>query len=134
LQKLKRVFIKRIEGGPGDIYREPRHSCSHGRFTAPSFISERLISQEIKDPFMRLTNQVKVALVTALCLLGQGYVFTYILKVEPGPLIAIAPLFLYIAYIYARGRETWSYDRPLYWCGAVLLLTLIDLAPFVLGL
>jgi ABC-type iron transport system FetAB permease component len=82
---------------------------------------------------MRLNNQAKVGLATALCLLIQGYIFTYILGVEPGVLIAIAPIFPYIAYIYARASRQWYYDKPLYWIAAIVALTLIDIAPFALG-
>ena len=34
---------------------------------------------------MRINNQAKVGLVTVVCLLCQGYIFTYILRVEPHP-------------------------------------------------
>ncbi len=83
---------------------------------------------------MRLNNQAKVGLATVLCLLTQGYIFTYVLGVEPGVLISIAPLFPYIAYIYARGSRQWYYDKPLYWIAAIVALTLIDIAPFALRL
>lgn len=83
---------------------------------------------------MRLNNQAKVGLATVLCLLTQGYVFTYILGVEPGVLISIAPIFPYIAYIYARASRQWYYNKPFYWIAAIVALTLIDIAPFALGL
>lgn len=83
---------------------------------------------------MRLNNQVKVGLATALCLLTQGYIFTYVLGVEPGVIISIAPIFLFIAYIYARGSRKWYHDKPLYWIAAIVALTLIDIAPFALEL
>ncbi len=81
---------------------------------------------------MRLNNQAKVGLATVLCLLTQGYIFTYVLGVEPGVLIAIAPLFPYIAYIYARASRQWYYNKPLYWIAGIVILTLIDIAPFAL--
>jgi len=80
---------------------------------------------------MKLNNQAKVGLVTILCLLGQGYIFTYILKVEPNAVLSFVPLIPYVVYIYARGRRTWDYNRPLYWIAAVVTLTLFDIAPFV---
>ncbi len=79
---------------------------------------------------MILNNQAKVGLVTVFCLLGQGYIFTYILGVEPNPALSFVPLIPYIVYIYARGRRTWYYDQPLYWMAAVIVLTLLDIAPF----
>ncbi len=83
---------------------------------------------------MRLNNQAKVGLATALCLLTQGYIFTYILGVEPGVLISIAPLFPLIAYIYARASRQWYYNKPLYWIAGIAVLTIIDVVPFALKL
>ena len=83
---------------------------------------------------MRLNNQAKVGLATVLCLLTQGYIFTYILGVEPGVLISIAPIFPYIVYIYARSSRQWYYNKPSYWIAAIVALTLIDVAPFALEL
>ncbi len=80
---------------------------------------------------MKFNNQAKVGLATVVCLILQGYIFTYILKVEPNVLVAILPLFPYILYIYARGRRTWYFNKPLYWIAALIVLTLIDLAPYV---
>ncbi|MDD1732316.1 MAG: hypothetical protein LUO92_04140 [Methanothrix sp.] len=83
--------------------------------------------------FMRINNQAKVGLATVICLLSQGYIFTYILKVEPNPLISIVPLLPYIAYIYARGARTWYHYKPLYWIVAIIAITALDILPFVLG-
>jgi ABC-type iron transport system FetAB permease component len=79
---------------------------------------------------MQMNNQVKVGLTTVVCLLCQGFIFTYILKVEPIALVSIAPIFLYIAYIYARNRRVWWYHKPMYWIVAIFILTLLDIAPY----
>jgi len=81
---------------------------------------------------MRLNNQVKVGLATIICLLIQGYVFAYIMGVEPSFLISFAPLILYIIYIYANGRRSWYYDKPIYWIVAIITLTVSDLAVYAL--
>jgi hypothetical protein len=83
--------------------------------------------------FMRINNQAKVGLVTVICLLCQGYIFTYILGVEPHPLISFVPLIPYIAYIYARGGRTWYFNKPLYWMAAIIALTALDIMPHALG-
>jgi hypothetical protein len=80
---------------------------------------------------MRINNQAQVGLVTVICLLCQGYVFTYLLGVEPNPLISFVPLLPYIAYIYARGGRTWYHNKPLYWMAAIIVLTMIDIVPFI---
>lgn len=77
-----------------------------------------------------MNNQVKVGLATVICLLCQGFIFTYILKVEPAAPITIAPLILYIAYIYARNRRTWWFHKPLYWIAALVVLTIFDIVPY----
>jgi hypothetical protein len=74
-----------------------------------------------------------VGLVTVICLLFQGYTFTYVLKIEPGALISIAPILPFVLYIYARNRRVWWSHKPLYWIVAVIALTVADIAPYALG-
>jgi hypothetical protein len=83
---------------------------------------------------MRMSNQAKVGLTTALCLLAQGYIFSYVLGVEPNLLVIIAPLLPYILFIYARGRRTWYFNKPIYWISVVIAITLIDIAPYSMDL
>lgn len=92
---------------------------------------ERLINSWEKGPPMRLSNQAMVALITIACLLAQGYLFTYILNVEPNVIIDFIPLIPYILYIYARNKEAWYYDKLLYWMAATIALTMIDVVPFL---
>jgi hypothetical protein len=80
---------------------------------------------------MKLTNQAKVGLVTAACLLLQGYCFTYVLGVEPPLIVSIAPLLPYILYIYARSRRDWHFDKTHYWIGGIVVLTIIDVAIYL---
>ena len=68
---------------------------------------------------------------TVLCLLFQGYIFSYVLKVEPSPMLSFVPLFPYIVHIYARRKMAWYYNRLLYWVPGVIALTLFDIAPFL---
>jgi hypothetical protein len=82
---------------------------------------------------MGINNQAKVGLVTVVCLLCQGYIFSYILRAEPHPLISFVPLLPYIAYIYARGSRTWYFNKPLYWMAAVIALTALDIMPYALA-
>jgi hypothetical protein len=82
--------------------------------------------------FMRLNNRAKVALVTAACLLAQGYVFQFVLEVEPSPLVSLAPFILYVAYLISRGRFTSPYDQPRLWILGQILLTLADVGAYAL--
>ncbi len=83
---------------------------------------------------MKINNQAKVGLVTVVCLLCQGYIFSFILRLEPHPVIAFAPLLPYIAYIYARAGRTWYFNKPFYWIAAIIALTALDILPFALGI
>jgi hypothetical protein len=80
---------------------------------------------------MKLTKQAKVGLVTAACLILQGYCFTYTLGIEPPFVVAIAPLLPYILYIYARNRRVWHFDRTHYWIAGIFVLTIIDVAIYL---
>lgn len=80
---------------------------------------------------MRLNSQVIVGLVTVICLISQGYIFTYILKVEPNIIVSVIPLIIYIAYIYARNSRSLYYNKPAYWVLAVIAVTVIDLLPYL---
>lgn len=82
---------------------------------------------------MRINNQAKVGLVTIACLLLQGYIFTYLLRVEPHPLLSFVPLLPYVAYIYARNSRTWYFNKPLYWMAVIVALAALDILPFVIG-
>lgn len=82
---------------------------------------------------MRMSNQSMVGLATVICLLGQGYLFTYVLRVEPNPLVSIAPIFLFVLYIYARNRRVWWSHKPQYWVLAIIVLTIADLASYALA-
>jgi hypothetical protein len=79
---------------------------------------------------MKLTNQTKVGLVTAACLILQGYCFTYVLEIEPPFIVTIAPFLPYILFIYARSKREWHFDRPHYWIAGIVILTLIDIAVY----
>ncbi len=81
---------------------------------------------------MRVNNQVMVGLVTIICLISQGYIFTYILKVEPNTIVSLIPLIAFVIYIYARNSMSLYYNKPLYWIIAIIALTLIDLLPYSL--
>ena len=91
---------------------------------------ERLINQGNEASVMQLSNQSMVGLATVICLLFQGYIFTYVLKVEPDALVSIAPILPFVLYIYARNRRVWWSHKPMYWIAAIIALTLVDIAPY----
>jgi hypothetical protein len=101
----------------------------------------RLIGQRMKGLLtkgtqanvMRLSNQSMVGLATVICLLFQGYIFTYVLKIEPEAIVSIAPILPFVLYIYARNRRVWWSHKPMYWIAAIIALTMADIAPYALA-
>lgn len=89
-----------------------------------------LLTRETVANFMRLSNQSMVGLATVICLLFQGYIFTYALKVEPEAIVSIAPILPFVLYIYARNRRVWWSHKPMYWIAAIIALTMADIAPY----
>ena len=94
---------------------------------------EMLINQGNQANVMRFSNQSMVGLATVICLLFQGYIFTYVLKVEPDALVSIAPILPFVLYIYARNRRVWWSHKPMYWIAAIIALTMADIAPYALA-
>ena len=92
-----------------------------------------LLTRGNQASVMRLSNQSMVGLATVICLLFQGYIFTYVLKVEPEALVSIAPILPFVLYIYARNRRVWWSHKPMYWIAAIIAITIADLAPYALA-
>jgi hypothetical protein len=92
-----------------------------------------LLTKGIQAKVMQLSNQSMVGLTTVICLLFQGYIFTYVLKVEPETLVSIAPILPFVLYIYARNRRVWWSHKPMYWIAAIIALTIVDIAPYALA-
>jgi hypothetical protein len=96
-------------------------------------IMKGLLTKGTKRTFMRFSNQSMVGLATVICLLFQGYIFTYVLKVEPEAIVSIAPILPFVLYIYARNRRVWWSHKPIYWIAAIIALTMADIAPYALA-
>jgi len=74
----------------------------------------------------------KMALLTSICLVTQGYIFTHVLGVNPGVLITISPLLLYLAFfLVAAARGV--YGRPGYWAGAIVALTAVNISLYAVA-
>lgn len=93
-----------------------------------------LLTRGSQASVMRLSNQSMVGLATVICLLFQGYIFTYVLKVEPDVFVSIAPILPFVLYIYARNRRVWWSHKPMYWIAATIALTVLDIAPYALAM
>ena len=102
-------------------------------FAKSRAIMKGLLTKGTLASVMRLSNQSMVGLATVICLLFQGYIFTYVLKVEPDALVSIAPILPFVLYIYARNRRVWWSHKPMYWIATIIVITMADLAPYALA-
>ena len=74
---------------------------------------------------MKLANEIKVALVTAGCVLALAIVFKNILYVRADLIVTNGPFYLFIVYLITRGQTKASKcDKPLYWSLAIVLVTI----------
>ena len=73
---------------------------------------------------MKLANEVKVALVAAVCLLGMVIVFKNVLHIQVGFMILNSPLWLYVLYIITREQTKKLKSETLYWSLAIIFVTL----------
>ncbi len=82
---------------------------------------------------MKPADEVKVSLVTAVCILGIAIIFKNVLNVQADFIILNSPIYLFIVYIIARGRTNKSKcDRPLYWSLAIIFITLFTIALYAI--
>ncbi len=77
---------------------------------------------------LKLADEVKVALVTAACVLGIAILFKKILHVQADFLVSNGPSYLFIVYIITRGQAKKSkYDKPLYWSLAIIFVAILTI-------
>lgn len=82
---------------------------------------------------MKLADEVKVALVTAACVLGIVIIFKNVLHVQADFIISNSPVYLFIVYIITRDKAKKSkYDKPLYWSLTIIFVTLLTIALYAI--
>ncbi len=75
---------------------------------------------------MRLADEVKVALVTAACVLGIAIIFKNILHVQADFIVSNGPFYLCVVYLITRGQAKKSgRDNPLYWSLAIVAVAVL---------
>jgi hypothetical protein len=74
---------------------------------------------------MKVADELKVALVTAVCIIGSAVIFKNVLHVRADFMVSFGPAYLFIVYLITRGRGgKCRYDKPLYWSMGIILVTL----------
>jgi hypothetical protein len=71
---------------------------------------------------MKLPDEVKLALLTAACLIVNAIVFRNVLHIQPSFIILYSPFWVYLVYMITRTSKT-KYDNTLYWGLAIILVT-----------
>ena len=90
------------------------------------FIKERKLFT-----IMKLAGEVKVALVSAACLLGIAIIFKNVLHAQADIIISNGPVYLFLVYIIARSQAKKSKcDKPLYWSLAIIFVTLFTITVY----
>jgi len=80
---------------------------------------------------MKLPDEVKLALVTAGCLIVNAVVFKNALKLQPDFIILYGPFWVYLVYMITRASKT-KYNDTLYWGLAIGLVTLFTILLYAL--
>lgn len=82
---------------------------------------------------MSINSQTKVALVTAFCLIVQGYLFTSILKIEPNMVVTLTPLIIYVIYMAAKSQGSLKYESWILWSAVIIIITAANLVSYAMG-
>jgi hypothetical protein len=75
---------------------------------------------------MKWPDEVKLALVTAACIIVSAIVFKNVLHIQPS--FTISPPFLvFIVYLIIRTTSKTKYDDTLYWGLAIVIVTILTI-------
>lgn len=82
----------------------------------------------------KLSSDLKVSLVTAICILVLAVVAKKVLNVELDFISQYGPVWLYIVYIITRDKQKESKvcSSPLFWSLAIIFATLAILALYAI--
>jgi hypothetical protein len=76
----------------------------------------------------KLADEVKLALLTAACILIIALITKLVLHVETNIIKSNGPVYLFILYIITRGQAQKSKcDKPLYWGLGIVLITVLTI-------
>jgi len=82
----------------------------------------------------KLSNDLKISLVTAICLLALAIVSKNFLRVQLDFISLYGPVWMYIAYIITRDKQKESKvcSNPLFWSVAIIFVTLAILTVYAI--
>lgn len=83
--------------------------------------------------FGRIADEIKVALVAAVCILGSAIILKNVLHTKSDIILSNGPAYLIIIYLITRGAVTKggskksNWDNPLYWSLAIIFITVLTI-------
>jgi len=81
----------------------------------------------------KIADEIKIVLVTAVCVFGIAIIFKNVLHIQPDFIILNSPVYLFIVYIITRSQtKKLKYDKPLYWSLAIIFITLFTIALYTI--
>ena len=83
---------------------------------------------------MKLTDEIKVSLVTAVCILALAIISKNILNVQFDLISQYGPVWMLIAYLATKGtnKKSKTCSSPLFWSLAIIFVTLAILVVYSL--
>ena len=81
---------------------------------------------------MRLSSEIKVSLVAAICVLALAIISKYFLNAELDFMSQYGPVWIYISYVITRNKKEKSkaYNQPLFWSLAMIIATILILVVY----
>jgi len=81
---------------------------------------------------MRLTSEIKVSLVAAVCVLALAIISKYFLDVELDFVSQYGPVWIYITYVITRNKKEKPKvcNRPPFWSLAMIIATVLILVVY----
>jgi len=83
--------------------------------------------------FGRIADEIKVALVAGVCILGSAIILKHMLHAESDIIMSNGPAYLTIVYLITRGAvkkggaKKSNWDNPLYWSLAIIFITVLTI-------
>ena len=83
---------------------------------------------------MKLTDELKIALVTAICILGLSVVSKYVINVELDFIAQYGPVWMFIVYVITKERQKKSNIccTALFWSLTIILVTVAILVIYAI--
>lgn len=83
---------------------------------------------------MKISNDIKLSILTVICLLGSAVVFKNILHVQPPPsfIISYGPAEIFVLYLFFKYSIKESDWKPLYDVACGMTIIFVTLATIIL--